>query len=135
VSVNVTWTKLFVYTGIVLAACYGVSDYVAGTIEARIDAWSGTLERVTAQQQALGEALAQLRQAVDAERARADADADRRAQAAAAGLAATEGRLGDRLKALEAALSALHPAAAPPAPASPGPSPAGAATPGATPQP
>lgn len=113
-SLNVTWTKLFVYSGAMLAAAYAVSAYVTGAAESRLAAWSSRLDRAAAQQQALGNGLAALRQAIEADRARADATADGRAQAVSERLAAAEGRLTDRLKALEAVLAALRPAAAPP---------------------
>ncbi|MFO1057403.1 MAG: hypothetical protein U1E53_10605 [Dongiaceae bacterium] len=119
-SMTVTWTKLFAYTGTVLAASYGVSAYVAGDVEARLAAWTGQLERVAAQQKTLEDGLAGLRQAIEAEQARASAEGDRRAQASTEALAAAEGRLGDRLKALEAAIAALTPGGAPAAAPAPG---------------
>lgn len=125
---NLTWTKLFAYTGTVLAASYGVSAYVVAGAEARLAAWSSQLDRVAAQQSALSDGLAQLRQAIEAEQARAAAESDRRAQASAAALAAAEGRLADRLKALEAAVTALSPPAPAGAPAPSSGSPPPAAT-------
>jgi hypothetical protein len=130
VSITVTWTKLFAYTGTLLAACYGVAAYVAGGVESRLAAWTSTLDRVAAQQQALGDGLAALRQAIEAEQARAAADAERRTQATAEALAAAESRVSDRLKALESAVALQRePAPATPAPGPAAAPPAGAAAP------